>query len=100
MSKSNPRTKNGAKRRAIRRWVLATYTHCHLCGGYVDKSLPWNHPMAPEVDEIIPVSKGGSPVSKQNCKLAHRICNQRRGNKALGQKKIKKPVATSQDWKS
>lgn len=75
----NPRYKNGAKRREIRRWVLATQDVCHLCGKPVDKSLPAGHPMAPEVDELIPVSKGGSPYSRNNVALAHRICNQRRG---------------------
>jgi len=37
--------------------------------------------MAPEVDEIIPVSLGGDPLRWANVQLCHRICNQRRGNK-------------------
>lgn len=36
--------------------------------------------MRAEVDEIVPVSLGGSPYERTNCRLAHRICNQMRGN--------------------
>lgn len=37
--------------------------------------------MAFEVDEIIPVSHGGDPLSKENTQPTHRICNERKGNK-------------------
>ena len=40
-------------------------------------------PMSFEVDEIVPVSKGGSPIDRANVAPAHRICNERRGNKSL-----------------
>ena len=70
---------------------------CGICGEPVDKTLTmaWGqhstrcineacpgcvpHPMRAEVDEIIPVSRGGNPYDRTNCRLAHRICNQRRG---------------------
>ena len=39
--------------------------------------------MSFEVDEIIPVSKGGSPIDRGNVAPAHRICNERRGNKPI-----------------
>lgn len=48
-SKVNPRRTNGARRDAIRRWVLATQDHCALCGKPVDKSLKTPHPMSAEV---------------------------------------------------
>ncbi|MFT3877151.1 MAG: hypothetical protein QM708_12120 [Propioniciclava sp.] len=32
------------------------------------------------MDEIVPVKFGGSPYDRANCRLAHRICNQRRGD--------------------
>lgn len=37
--------------------------------------------MSFEVDEIVPVSLGGSPFDRSNVQPAHRICNQRKGNR-------------------
>ena len=64
---------------------------CPLCGRPIDYSLDWyvdpkdgkrkRHPMSAEIDEIVPVSKGGSPIDMENLRVVHRICNQRRGNK-------------------
>lgn len=79
-ARSNPRRTNGHRRNKVRAQVLAEETMCWLCGGVVDKSLPPGHPWAPEVDEVIPVSRGGSPYDRSNCRLAHRIHNQQRGN--------------------
>lgn len=76
----NPRRANGHRRDRLRRRVLAAYTHCALCGGEVDKTLPAYDPGAPEVDEIQPVSLGGDPLAWSNVQLAHRLCNQRKGN--------------------
>ena len=55
--------------------------------------------MSFEVDEIVPVSKGGSPYDRANVAPAHRICNQRRGNRPLGEVgPTMLPNATSQEW--
>lgn len=78
--KANPRVANGHRRRELRRRVLAEETHCGICGGLVDKTLHHLDPLAPEVDEILPVSLGGSPYERSNTRLTHRVCNQRRGN--------------------
>ena len=80
-TKSNPRYANGAARRALRDRALAAYDHCAICGAPIDKSLKTPHPLSAEVDEIIPVSRGGSPLDWNNIQLTHRICNQRKGNK-------------------
>ena len=37
--------------------------------------------MSFEVDEIIPVSLGGDELDFDNVQPAHRICNERKGNK-------------------
>lgn len=37
--------------------------------------------MSYELDEIIPVSRGGDPLDIDNVAPAHRCCNQRKGNK-------------------
>lgn len=96
---------------------------CWLCGRPVDKSLPYlmpgahtkrcanpagctgclPHPWRGEVDEIIPVSRGGSPFDRNNCKLSHRICNQKRSDKPAGHKKVedlkpREPLKTSRRW--
>ena len=52
---------------------------CGICGREVDKTLPAGSPMSPELDEIIPVSRGGSPYDIDNLQLAHRTCNRRKG---------------------
>ena len=95
---SNPRRANGARRDAVRRWVLATQDNCALCGKPVDKALKTPHPMSAEVDEIIPVSKGGSPYDRNNVQLVHRICNQRKSNHIIINKTINLPIPHSKDW--
>lgn len=74
---------NGHARRQVRAWLRAQGLPCHICGGAIDYTLPAGHPMSFEVDEIVPVSMGGSPVDRANVAPAHRICNERRGNKSL-----------------
>ena len=77
--KRNPRVANGHRRRQLRAQVLAEETHCGRCGRPVDTSLPPGLPESPEVDEILPVSRGGSPYDRANTQLSHRLCNQRAG---------------------
>ncbi|RIY26653.1 endonuclease [Bifidobacteriaceae bacterium WP022] len=75
MTKPNPRRTNGARRDTIRRRALAYYNTCYICGQPIDKTLKTPHPMSAEVDEIIPVSRGGSPYEWNNIRLTHRRCN-------------------------
>ena len=72
---------NGHARRKVRAWLKAQGRPCWLCGGPIDYSLPAGHPMSFEVDEIVPVSRGGSPIDRANVQPAHRICNQMKGNR-------------------
>lgn len=88
---------NGHRRRQVRAQVMRDEDHCGICGGPVDKDLPPRTPWSPEVDEVIPVSKGGSPYQRDNCRLAHRICNQRRGNGSR-QRPIIAPYTTGRTW--
>ena len=69
---ANPRYANGHRRRELRKRVLASKDVCGICGGLVDKTLPHLDPMAPEVDEVVPVSMGGDPLARANVRLAHR----------------------------
>lgn len=57
---------------------------CHLCGKRVDSRLNGNDPMGPTVDHVLPLSKGGEH-SNANVALAHRLCNVRKGDRAVGE---------------
>ena len=70
--RTNPRRANGHRRDQVRRRVLAEENICGICGQPVDKTLKTPHPGSPEVDEIVPVSLGGDPFARANCRLAHR----------------------------
>ena len=118
--KPDPRTQNGHRRRQIRARVKAASDTCAICGQPVDKTLTTlrgqhgpnckrpncpgcvPHPMRPEVDEIIPVSRGGNPLDIDNCQLTHRFCNRRKSDKVLT-KKVRVSsavgsVTTSRQW--
>ena len=77
----NIRSANGHRRRQVVARVLREEHNCALCGQPVDKTLKTPHPGSPEVDEIIPVSLGGSPTDRKNTQLTHRACNQRKSNR-------------------
>lgn len=83
MRGGNPRSKNGAKRRKVKDTVMARDDVCWLCLEPVDKTLPKGMAGSPELDERIPVSKGGSPTDPGNVNLVHRACNQAKGNRVL-----------------
>ena len=85
--KPNPRKANGHRRRQVVARVYASEDLCAICGKPVDKTLPYidpttgkPHPWAKTVDEIQPMSFGGSAIKRSNCRLAHRDCNIKRGN--------------------
>ncbi|WP_188491981.1 HNH endonuclease [Williamsia phyllosphaerae] len=81
---ANPRYANGSRRRALRARILATETHCGICGEPVDTTIPTPHPDSPEIDEIHPLSKGGDPLSRSNCQLTHRRCNRAKSDTTPG----------------
>jgi 5-methylcytosine-specific restriction endonuclease McrA len=93
----NARYRNGHRRRMLRARVLVEEDCCWLCGSFVDKDLPHLDPWAPVVDEVIPISKGGSPYDRANCRLAHRRCNARRGN-GTRQRPFVAPFITARRW--
>jgi 5-methylcytosine-specific restriction endonuclease McrA len=95
---SNPRRANGHRRDKVRRRVLAEEDICWLCNEPVDKTLPPYLPGSPEVDEVVPVSLGGSPFDRANCRLSHRLCNVRRGNGTRQPKAKPEPLKTSRNW--
>jgi 5-methylcytosine-specific restriction endonuclease McrA len=94
----NPRRRNGHRRNQLRKQVLAEETCCAICGNPVDVDIPAGLPESPEIDEVVPVSLGGNPYSRENCRLTHRICNQRRGNGTRQQRKPLQPFITQRTW--
>ncbi|WP_454892195.1 HNH endonuclease [Alloscardovia omnicolens] len=96
-SHKNNRYGNGNKRRKLRARVLAAYDTCWICHQPVDKTLKTPHPMSPEVDEIIPVSRGGSEYDYNNVRLAHRICNQIKSNHTVQYARNKLAQKTSEN---
>lgn len=52
---------------------------CHLCGIPVMADAAVPHPMAPTIDHIVPVSKGGAHT-RANTALAHFVCNSMKGD--------------------
>lgn len=54
-----------------------------MCGLPIDASLPNLDPCQGVVDELVPVSRGGSPYDPGNCAAAHRCCNNWRKAKAM-----------------
>ena len=85
---SNPRYANGSARRKLRHWLRSQGRPCWICrafglDGTIDYELPARHPFSFEVDELVPISRGGSPLDRSNVDAAHRCCNQWRGNRSV-----------------
>lgn len=58
---------------------------CHLCGGLTIKAKRGSHhPKAPELDHVVPLSKGGEH-SYRNTACAHRACNIAKSDRIVGQ---------------
>jgi len=99
----NVRRQNGWRRSQARQRVLAEEDVCALCHLPVDKTLNLGpdgkpDPMRGEVDEIIPVSLGGSPLDRSNLQLAHRKCNQAKSNKLPSQPMVRPLLPVSPGW--
>lgn len=55
------------------RWI------CQICLRPIDRELPSGNRMAPTIDHIIPISRGGSHIPG-NCQSAHLLCNASKGS--------------------
>lgn len=71
----------------LRKHVFAEEVTCWICGDYVDQTLPKLHPMARTVDHVVELTRGGSPLDRQNARLAHRRCNTTRSNQNRARKR-------------
>ena len=85
---NNPRYANGNARRKVRARLRAEGRDCWICRAFgrpasIDYDLPAGHPMSFEVDELLPISLGGSPTEYANLDATHRRCNEWRKNKPV-----------------
>lgn len=90
---TNPRWLNRKARAdvmALVRRRAAAGEPCGICGKPIDLDAPQFYtdprdgrrkraPWSLECDEVVPVSRGGSPIDPKNVQPAHRACNQRKG---------------------
>lgn len=86
----NVRSANGNARRKAVAWLRAQQRPCWICEAFgrqatIDYSLPPGHPGSFECDELVPVSRGGSPYAHDNIAAAHRACNQWRSNRSVSE---------------
>ena len=82
-TRENPRRANGARRNKVLAWLRNQGRPCWICGHGIDYGLPKGDPRAFECDELIPVSQGGSPYSRDNVAPTHRCCNNWRRTKSV-----------------
>lgn len=79
----NPRYANGSARRGVQARMRAEALPCWVCGMPIDYGAPKGDPMSFQVDELVPVSKGGSPIDRANLAPAHACCNNWRKAKSV-----------------
>lgn len=83
MGRGNPRRSNGSSRRNVTRWLRMQARPCWVCGLPIDYGAPAGDPVAFECDELVPVSRNGSPYDRANVDAAHRCCNNWRSNRSV-----------------
>lgn len=74
--------RNGSDRIGITQLARRDNWTCHLCSGPVNRGKFTGHYLDATIDHLVPVSKGGRHVWG-NVRLAHFICNSRRGAQEL-----------------
>jgi 5-methylcytosine-specific restriction endonuclease McrA len=80
----------------MRAEMIAAATHCGICGGGLKKNAHYLDPLAPQLDYIMPVSRGGSH-GRENSQIVHRYCNQSKWNKIFYEDVAERPVYFTDD---
>ncbi|WP_096819070.1 HNH endonuclease signature motif containing protein [Lactococcus fujiensis] len=88
--------------------ILKTQSVCGICGKPVDVRLKAPNPLAPAIDHIVPVSKGGHPSAMENLQLTHAQCNRQKSDKLFNSKQAtaepkvigNRNLPQSRDWAS
>lgn len=90
MRRDSKATRRARKRGAFVQPVGIAYVRrrdkdrCGICHQLVDVNAKAPAPLSPSIDHILPLSRGGSHEPR-NVRLAHLICNSRRGAKGVAQ---------------
>lgn len=93
---SNPRYKNGHRRRQLRARFIAMGLPCAICGRpiHYDEPSDSRHPLSFVIDERVPVSRykeGGfynptqAALDPDNVQPAHWICNSQKGARTMAE---------------
>lgn len=89
----------------LRKQMIAREEPCHICGRAINYSLSAGEPMSFEMDEVVPVSRlpleqrRAAACDPENVKAAHRICNQKRGNRMMDELKGNAlPIVRTRLW--
>ena len=79
---SNPRYRNGHRRREVQAYYRARRADCYICGRPIDYSLRPPDPWSFVIDETVAIANGGR-VCRANSGPAHRWCNAVKGTHTL-----------------
>ncbi|WP_204207653.1 hypothetical protein [Collinsella sp. An7] len=83
MAKPKPNPRRSYRRDVLWKRVRALGQPCWICGLPIPLDAPAGTPLAFELDELLPVSKGGDPADMANTAPAHRCCNQWRSDRSV-----------------
>lgn len=64
---------------ARKRAIASKDPICAICHKEIDLEAPPFHPLAVEVDHIVPRSRGGAIYDLDNLQLTHSQCNRKKG---------------------
>lgn len=86
-----------------KRKIYASQTVCGICGKPVDFALKYPNPLAPCIDHIIPIDRGGHPSDISNLQLAHWSCNREKSDKLTKSETVNQVISNrnlpqSMDW--
>lgn len=88
-------------REARRRAIASKDPICAICGKWIDVEAPAFHPLAVEVDHIVPRARGGALYDLDNLQLTHSRCNRKKGARMDSDympKTVVNPVPISNAW--
>lgn len=86
---------------ARKRAIASKDPVCAICHKYIDTELPAFHPLAVEVDHIVPRARGGAIYDLDNLQLTHSSCNRKKGTRMAEDYaglKVENPVPLSNKW--
>lgn len=71
---------------------------CQRPGVPIDYAATAGHPLAFEVDEVVPRVMGGDPLDPRNVRPAHALCNRGAGSRLARRRVIRRKPLDADDW--